>query len=243
MLIEKRFDTGTCELNYAEGPPAGLPLVLLHGGTSRWQAFFPVIPDLVAHWHIIAPDFRGHGRSDWVSGRYRLEDYVADTLALLKQLRYPAVLVGHSLGGMVGLVVAARAPQSVRAVVVGDTPFSLTNLHDFIARTADEAARRNQRAERPHDPDIHAALTARFADTFAAWAAESILPAVQCPVLLLQADPTQGGLVTDEEVDGALPLLAGVQHRRFTGIDHGLFREPAVLQVMSEFLTALPALT
>jgi pimeloyl-ACP methyl ester carboxylesterase len=242
MLIEKRFHTGTCDLNFAEGPRAGLPLVLLHGGASRWQAFIPVIPDLVARWHIVAPDFRGHGQSGWVPGHYRLDDYVADTQALLRQLQYPAVLVGHSLGGMVALVVAARAPQLVRAVVVGDTPFSLSDLYAFIQRTADEAARRNQRAERPHDPDIHAALSARFADTFAVWAAESILPAVQCPVLLLQADPAQGGLVTDEEVEGALPLLACAQHRRFAGIDHGLFRQPTVLQVLSEFLISLPSL-
>jgi pimeloyl-ACP methyl ester carboxylesterase len=201
-----------------------------------------MIPDLVVRWHIVAPDFRGHGRSAWVPGHYRLDDYAADTQALLRQLQYPAVLVGHSLGGMVALVVAARAPQLVRAVVVGDTPFSLSNLYSFIERTADEAARRNQRAEQPHDPDIYAALFARFADTFAAWAAESILPAVQCPVLLLQADPTQGGLVTDEEMETALPLLAQVQHRRFAGVDHGLFRQPAVSQAMSEFLTGLPSL-
>ena len=36
MLKEKKFDTGVVEINYAEGPNAGTPLVLLHGGGDRW---------------------------------------------------------------------------------------------------------------------------------------------------------------------------------------------------------------
>ena len=64
MLTEKRFDTGTLTINYAEGPMNGSPLVLLHGGTARWQELNPLITELEHHWHVYACDKRGHGKSD-----------------------------------------------------------------------------------------------------------------------------------------------------------------------------------
>jgi pimeloyl-ACP methyl ester carboxylesterase len=46
MLREQTFNTGTLAINYAEGPPSGPPLVLLHGGGDRWQEFWPILPIL-----------------------------------------------------------------------------------------------------------------------------------------------------------------------------------------------------
>lgn len=46
MLDEKRFDTGLLTINYAEGPVNGLPIVLLHGATARWQDLNPLITEL-----------------------------------------------------------------------------------------------------------------------------------------------------------------------------------------------------
>src|SRR6266851_3618379 len=74
MLAEQRFHTGIVDLNYGEGEASGPPLVLLHGGSLRWQSFLPLIPDLSQHWHVYAPDLRGHGLSGRVAGSYRLRD-------------------------------------------------------------------------------------------------------------------------------------------------------------------------
>lgn len=63
MLSEKTFDAGAVSVNYAEGPRSGPPLVLLHGVTSRWQAFLTMMPVLAQRWHVVAADLRGHGRS------------------------------------------------------------------------------------------------------------------------------------------------------------------------------------
>ncbi len=84
MMEEHTFDTGTVAINYAEGPPSGLPLVLLHGGGASWHSLLTVIPDFIHTWHIYALDFRGHGRSGRVPGAYRWVDYVQDTTAFLR---------------------------------------------------------------------------------------------------------------------------------------------------------------
>ena len=108
-LNERTFDTDAVILNYVEASAPGPPLVLLHGGNARWQSFESIVPDLAAEWHIYAPEFRGHGRSGWVTGCYRLQDYTDDTIAFLRaRVGEPAYLFGHSLGGIVALMVAAQ---------------------------------------------------------------------------------------------------------------------------------------
>lgn len=122
MLRECTFDAGPLTLNYASNQGAGAPLLLLHGITQRWQTFLPMLPFLTQSWRTYALDFRGHGRSGRAGrGQYRGEDYSADVIAFLEHLvGEPAVLLGHSLGGMVSLYLASQRPELVRAVILGD---------------------------------------------------------------------------------------------------------------------------
>ena len=63
MLTERYFHTGIVTLmDSAEGAATGPPLVLLHGGSARWQSALPLIPDLSEQWHVYVPDLRGHGQ-------------------------------------------------------------------------------------------------------------------------------------------------------------------------------------
>jgi pimeloyl-ACP methyl ester carboxylesterase len=125
QIREHTFDTGVVTINYAQGPPLGPPLVILHGGSGRWQYYQDVLPDLAVRFSLYAPDFRGHGRSGRVPGRYRFQDYADDTVAFLRRcVAEPAFLFGHSLGGMIALMVTAQAPDVVRALVVGDSPLT-----------------------------------------------------------------------------------------------------------------------
>jgi pimeloyl-ACP methyl ester carboxylesterase len=102
MIAEHSFSIGTFMINYAEGPPAG---------PARWQDLAGFLPTLAASWHIYAPDLRGHGQSGRVPGRYRLQDYVDDLAALQQRVTDPATLFGHSLGGMVAVMLAGQHPH------------------------------------------------------------------------------------------------------------------------------------
>jgi len=128
MLCERRFHTGTVDVNYAEGPDSGPPFVVLHAGAGSWRIGQRFVEALVPAWHVYAPDFRGHGKSGHVEGRYSSQDYVGDTVAFLAQLvGEPAILYGHSLGGGVAIMLAEQHPELVRAVITGDAPLSIEN--------------------------------------------------------------------------------------------------------------------
>jgi pimeloyl-ACP methyl ester carboxylesterase len=132
-LVERTFDTGEVQLNYAEGPPHGPPLVLLHGLGRRWQVFLPLIPALSLRWHIFAPDLRGHGKSSRVARGYHGPQYAEDIAHLLRErVCAPAVLFGHSLGGMLGMWVASHNPELVRALILGDNMIMVRQLRDTI---------------------------------------------------------------------------------------------------------------
>lgn len=126
MLPEKTFDTGEVVLNYAEGPEAGPPLVLLHGITGWWRAWEPLLHYLTAAWHVYAVDLRGHGLSGRPAEDYRLSDYARDIVAFLeRQVAQPAVLLGHSLGALTAMATAPLAPDRVRALVLVDPPLAV----------------------------------------------------------------------------------------------------------------------
>lgn len=125
MLTEHTLSGADASLNYARGPSAGPPLLLLHGVLRCWQDFLPVIPSLTAHHQVHALDFRGHGRSSPRPGGYRVIDYVDDASAFLQNgCDEPAVIYGHSLGAMVALAVAAGSEADrCKAIILEDPPF------------------------------------------------------------------------------------------------------------------------
>jgi pimeloyl-ACP methyl ester carboxylesterase len=104
------------------GPVAKQSLWLLHGLGRCWEDFAPILCDLTAWWHVHAYSHRGHGESARTPGAYRVADYVPDVVAALKEAKKKCVLVGHSLGALVSMGVAAKVPELVTAVVLLDPP-------------------------------------------------------------------------------------------------------------------------
>jgi pimeloyl-ACP methyl ester carboxylesterase len=71
-------------------------------------------------WHVVAPDWRGFGDSEWNRGSYYPADYLADLDALLEQLSpdRPVLLAGHSMGAMVAGLYSGIRPERVRALAL-----------------------------------------------------------------------------------------------------------------------------
>jgi pimeloyl-ACP methyl ester carboxylesterase len=108
------------KLHYVDWGNAHLPpLLLIHGGRDHARSWDWVAQELRDEFHLLAPDLRGHGDSQWaVGGSYSLADYTLDIAQLLDALQlFPITIIGHSLGGSVALQYAGTYPERVRKVV------------------------------------------------------------------------------------------------------------------------------
>jgi len=99
---------------------AGAPkLFMLHGWMDIGASFQFLVDALQRRWHVIAPDLRGFGRSQWQPQGYWFADYVADLEALLDRYAPDEAvnLVGHSLGGNIVMLYGGTRPKRARRIV------------------------------------------------------------------------------------------------------------------------------
>ncbi len=110
------------ELNLHEwGDPGAPPLVCLHGVTAHGRRFRKLAEErLASRFHVLAPDLRGHGFSDW-EPPWTIATYAHDALETLDAagVRH-APFVGHSLGGRLVLELAALDRERVERAVLLD---------------------------------------------------------------------------------------------------------------------------
>jgi pimeloyl-ACP methyl ester carboxylesterase len=290
MIVEKKFRAGEATLNYAEGSDSGPPLLLTHGLTDRWQYYLPIMPFLSERWHVYALDFRGHGRSSRTPP-YRYRDHIADTLSFIEGcVREPVILFGSSMGGMVALMVAARRPDLVKAVVFGDSSIKtdrtravMRDFHSYWSGWEKLASYRGPFSElvklvsempvsvpwqnkKTYGEGLDAialinkANYLRFVDpaVLRDWAAgaeddeayyrvidgydHEELKKIECPVLLIQGNPTKGGIFTDEAVAFAKANIRDHYHIYIPEYDHNLglysWETSKLLQAVCAFLEA-----
>lgn len=96
---------------------AGQPLIMIAGTASDSASWRPLIPFLSPHYSLVLIDNRGSGRTV-AAGPIEVADMAADAAALLDHLGLgPVHVVGHSLGGFIALLLAARRPELVGRVV------------------------------------------------------------------------------------------------------------------------------
>jgi len=123
----------------------GRPLALLLPGGGQTRASWARTARSLAAEGLgaAAVDLRGHGESDWsASGEYGVDALVADAVACCRALPEPPVLVGASLSGLTGLLAAAKAPESVRGLVMVDIaidiqPAGVSRVHAFMTTSRD----------------------------------------------------------------------------------------------------------
>jgi pimeloyl-ACP methyl ester carboxylesterase len=104
------------------GPDDAPLLLMLHGWMDSSASFQFTVDALKHSWHVVAPDWRGYGQSEWLHRRYWFADYYADLDALLE--RYspaaPARIVGHSMGGAVASIYGGARPERLAGLLMVD---------------------------------------------------------------------------------------------------------------------------
>ncbi|MEL6387282.1 MAG: alpha/beta hydrolase [Pseudomonadota bacterium] len=114
------FRSQGLRLRYADwGNTDAPPLILLHGGRDHSRSWDWVAQALRDDWHILAPDLRGHGDSDWAAtGDYSPMANVYDLAQLIHQKQLaPVTLVAHSYGGNIALRYTGIYPDTVSKLV------------------------------------------------------------------------------------------------------------------------------
>ncbi len=157
-------------------------LLLVHGlGHEASTIWEPFVPELAAHFHVIAPDLPGFGRSSRANKLYSPDNYAQFLYWLMGRFPgKPIYLVGHSLGGAISLNVAARYDERlarlilvdsvgmlhrlavsqhfVRDLIRLDLPFFSTEVESRLGRIAGMILEKTSRV--PLDPDLVLATAA-----------------------------------------------------------------------------------
>lgn len=133
---------GTHRMQFTEWGDAANPRVLLcvHGLTRCGRDFDDLAQAMADQYRVVCPDVAGRGRSDWLPdpGLYSLPQYAADMLTLIAALA-PQQLdwLGTSMGGLIGMGIAASAASPIRRLVLNDvgpvlTAVSLKRIGQYL---------------------------------------------------------------------------------------------------------------
>ena len=146
-----------CTVRYVRlGLKDAPPLMLVHGGGAHRGWWLRVAPQLAQRYVLVVPDLSGHGDSDYRRpDDYSPELWAAELAAIIEQERSePVTLVGHSMGGLVGVFLASRYPNLVERLILVDSK---------LRRPGEDGAELRGRPRRPKKMyPTREAVVARF---------------------------------------------------------------------------------
>jgi pimeloyl-ACP methyl ester carboxylesterase len=240
-------------------PPA---LLWIHGLGESALCFERIMADpRLQGWRQLAPDLPGYGKSPWRAEPLDLSAQ-AEVLAGLISDRdaAPAVIIGHSMGGVSGLLLAERHPELVRAfinvegnVTLDDCSISrpvseqtveelleggFERLLDIFYRQGreDRALRGYYASVRHCDPRQYHLNSTELVELSAGGELARRLAALPCPLLYLLGEPRGTGEFSRSRLDEA-----GVQWRAVPGAGHWPFLDQPghFLDLLTAFLNRL----
>lgn len=192
----------------------GEPVLLLHGLGSRGEDWAFQFPAFAERYQVVAPDMRGHGRSDKPRGPYSVPMMAADVGGLLDALGIPAAhIVGLSMGGMIAFQMAVDSPDRVRSMTIVNSGPALV-AHSFgdwlsiqqrllLARLFGPARTGVFLSKRLFPKPDQEALRAQFVELWGAndrdaylaalraivgWSVLDRVDEIHCPVLVISGD-------------------------------------------------------
>ena len=129
-------DVSGVGLHYADAGPADVPAVVLANSIGTdfrlWDDLVPLLP---AGLRLVRYDKRGHGLSDAPEGPYTIDQLADDAAGLIRHLGLrDVVFVGLSIGGLIGLSLAARHPALLRGLVVSNSAARIGTAEMWQAR-------------------------------------------------------------------------------------------------------------
>jgi esterase len=188
-----------------DGPAGGPAVAFLHGvsGSSRTYDWLPA--EITSGRRIVRIDLRGHGRSPHAPGTYTVASYVDDVVGVLRDVvGRPAVLVGHSLGGVVAWTIAQRHPDLVAAAFLEDPPL-------YMGEPAE------------HERNGAVSVFQAVLDAVARWRAEGV--SVEAATAELAAGP-----LAVRNADGSLAARADALLRMDPGVLEGAIDRSTLAQ-------------
>jgi pimeloyl-ACP methyl ester carboxylesterase len=139
---------GFHQLNYVEWGDARNPRVLfcVHGLTRCGRDFDDLAQALAGDYRVVCPDVAGRGRSDWLVDKnlYSIPQYCADMATLLAQVNGQMPIetlhwVGTSMGGLIGMALAAQPKTPIARLVLNDvgpvvTAVSIQRIGEYVGK-------------------------------------------------------------------------------------------------------------
>jgi N-formylmaleamate deformylase len=255
---------GDASMHVVSTGGAGKPaLVLAHGFSDNGLCWQPSAEELESRFNVIMPDARGHGLSARVK-EGQVIDPAADLAGLLGVLGVGRVILGgHSMGAMTAAALAARFPSLVSALVLEDPPWraippvdaprgGLRSMSDFfynLVKQTPQEAMAQCRREHPAWPEIFVQRWCEgkyqldltiFSTSGMDWDIwPQLVPAIQCPTLMITADPDKGGIITPEIAAQVVGLNPRFRVAHIPGAGHHVRFEQyaAYRQILNDFLT------
>ncbi|HEU4326115.1 MAG TPA: alpha/beta fold hydrolase [Roseiflexaceae bacterium] len=172
-------------------PPGRGTIVCTHGAGGDARQWTPQINHFRRHYRVIAPDLRGHGRSEHPDSAYSLEEFLWDVTQLLTKLQVsePFILMAHSFGGPIALTFTAAHPERVRRLILIATApeMHLRPMVELLLKLP-LPLRILERIRPLVASQIHAPLFVLqrvLAGTLFPWRGWSLLPTVRVPTLII----------------------------------------------------------